>query len=297
MAADAPAAAPSTARPTTEVPWELNVPIADVYIVGYGLRLPNDFTLEMLAILKRCKRVFGAPPIDAPAFGIPPMEDLGVLCAPDKRRKRTYEEMVARVLDAAAEDGPVAFATYGSAMVGTLPAHRLLERAPGRGLRVHVANAPSSFDGIWTDFNIEPFFGLQIWEATAFVAREVVPDTKANLLLPQAPVYRVMTGPDTASLQIEPSREVSGLQAYLGRFYPADHIVHIAMTSMTLGDPLRSTVTSVRLGELDTVQAPVYGTLLVPRLERSNLLDFEGPASSVGERAPAGDGPMGGAPE
>ena len=44
-----------------EVPWNLVVPEADVFIVGYGNRLPNDFTLEMLAVLRRCKRIFAVP--------------------------------------------------------------------------------------------------------------------------------------------------------------------------------------------------------------------------------------------
>lgn len=59
-----------------EVPFNLVVPEVDIHVVGYGNRLPNDFTLETLAVLKGCKRVFGAPPIHAPQFGIPAMEDL-----------------------------------------------------------------------------------------------------------------------------------------------------------------------------------------------------------------------------
>ena len=63
--------APSAAGLIT-VPWNLIVPEVDVHLVGCGNRFPNDFTLEMLAVLRRCKRVFGLPPIQAPEFGIPP---------------------------------------------------------------------------------------------------------------------------------------------------------------------------------------------------------------------------------
>ena len=281
MDADAASTAAASSAKSIDVSWELNVPVADLHIVGYGMRLPNDLTLETLAILKRCKRVFGAPPINAPAFGVPEMENLMELYAPDKPRMDTYSEMVTRVLEAAA-DGPVGFATYGSAMVGTLPAHRLLEEAPRRGLSVHVANAVSSFDGIWADFNIEPFFGFQVWEATALVLHEVIPDTKATLLLPQAPVYGVQTGIDPTTMRIELSREVSELQHYLLRFYPADHVVHAATTSTGLGSSLLSIVKSVPLGELDSVEGHASSTLVVPRLEPSvKHLDFDGPATAA----------------
>jgi uncharacterized protein YabN with tetrapyrrole methylase and pyrophosphatase domain len=281
MNADTMASAAASPAKTIDVPWELNVPVADVYIVGYGMRLPNDFTLEMLAILKRCKRIFGVPAISAPAFGIPEMEKLTDLYAPDKPRIETYREMVELVLEAAV-DGPVAFATYGSAMVGTLAGHRLLEEAPRRGLTAHVANAISSFDGIWADFNIEPFFGFQVWDATSFVMHKVIPDTKATLMLPQAPVYRVTTGVDPSTLRIDLSREVSQLQAYLLRFYPADHVVHAATTSTGMGSPLLSIVKSVPLSELDGIEGHASSTLVVPRLEqRLNYLDFDGPATAA----------------
>ncbi len=287
MAIDSTAqATPRSAHRPIDVPWELNVPVADLYIVGYGMRLPNDFTLETLAVLKRCKRLFGAPPINAPDFGIPPMEDLTVLYAPDKPRMKTYAEMAEQVLEAAAVDPPVAFATYGSAMVGTFPAHRLLEEAPRRGLTVHAANAVSSFDGLWADFNVEPFFGCQIWEASAFVDLDVVPDTKAVLLLPQAPVYGVKTGMDAERMRTEPRQEMSKLKAYLRRFYPADHVVCLAMTSAASADPLRSIVTPVKLEDLDAVDAPLASTLVVPRLDdAARHFDFESRATSDAQPA------------
>lgn len=100
-----------------QVPWNLVVPEVDVHLVGYGNRMPNDFTLEMLAVLQRCNRVFGLPPIHAPEFRIPEMTSLLPLYGITKRRTETYREMMETVLDAAASEPPVAFATYGSALV------------------------------------------------------------------------------------------------------------------------------------------------------------------------------------
>ena len=275
----------STFSGDVEVPWELVVPEADIYLVGYGMRVPNDFTLEMLAILKRCRRLFGVPSIAAPAFGVPEMESLLHLYAPDKNRAKTYREMVATVLDAATAAPPVAFATYGSAMVGTLPTHMILEEAPQLGLRVHVANTVSSFDGIWADFNIEPFFGFQIWEATVFVALSIEPDLAAHLLLPQAPVFEVEGGPNTADkIAMQSSSTIGKLRDHLLRFYPADHEIHFVKTGSGSGSRgMHSIIETVRLKHLDRPGTEGASTLLVPRLEefkrRGVLLDFNGPGT------------------
>jgi hypothetical protein len=260
-------AAQATA-PTTvlEVPWSLVIPTADTYLVGYGQRVPNDFTLEMLAALQRCKRVFAVPPIHAPAFKIPEMESLLHLYGPDKHRLDTYQEVVSIVLEAAASDPPVAFATYGSVMVGTYPAHRILEEAPRRNLTVHVTNAVSSFDGIWADFNIEPFFGFEIWEATMFLQLGIEPDTRKNVLLPQAPFLGVAKGPDPANWTMQPTTIMPRLREHLLGFYSPDHRVHFIRTGSGVGPrAFDSDVETLSLSELGHPGRDWGSTLLIPR--------------------------------
>lgn len=251
-----------------EVPWNLVVPEVDIHLVGYGNRLPNDLTLEALAVLKRCKRVFAVPPIHAPEFGIPAMESLMHLYSPERRRLDTYGEWARIVLDAAAADPPVAFATYGSAMVGTFVTHRLIELAAQRGLSLHVTNATSSFDGIWADFDIDPCDGFEIWEATAFMRLEIVPNPCAHLLLPQAPMLDVTGGIDTERMCIEASSTVSKLRDYLLRFYASDHEVHFDTTASGAGeDVLMSEIETVSLRDLDHPGRRQASTLIVPRVD------------------------------
>jgi uncharacterized protein YabN with tetrapyrrole methylase and pyrophosphatase domain len=258
-----------------EVPWNLVVPEVDIHLVGYGNRLPNDFTLELLAVLKSCKRIFGAPPIHAPEFGIPPMENLLELSAADGPRSETYEEMVEVVLAAAAADPPVAFATSGSPMVGTYATHSILDLAPQRGLTVHVTNAVPSFDGIWADLNIEPFFGLEIWDATTFVRLGIEPNTRAHLLLAQAPMLAVTeaTGPETMSI----------LRDHLLRFYPTEQEVHCVTAEAGMGPHLLATgIETVALGDLDYPgDRQPASTLVLPRAQRADF-DF-------GRSAPTAD--------
>ncbi len=268
------------------VPWELVVPEADLYLVGYGMRMPNDFTLEMLAILKQCKRILGGPPIDLSAFGIPPMEDLLLHYDSTKPRLQTYRDIEALVLEAAAESGPVAFATYGSTMFGTYPAHRLLQEAPRRGLRVYVSNAVSSLEGLWAGCNIEPFFGFEVWEATCLVALEIEPNTRANLVLPQAPIFEIVTGTDQVTRKVTSSSTIARLRDYLLQFYPSEHPVHFVTTGHGVGaGAFRTNIETVRLEDLDHPGSATASTLLVPRrspfgVQAGAQMDFEHPPRS-----------------
>jgi len=264
-----------------QVPWNLQVPEADIYLVGYGNRLPNDFTLEMLAVLRRCKRVFGVPAIHAPEFGIPSGESLVHLYSLERRRTDTYEEMAEVVLDAALADAPVALATYGSAMVGTTPTHRILELAPQRGLTVHVSAAVSSFDGIWADFNIDPCLGFEVWEATAFVRLAIVPDPRTNLLLAQVPVLNVTGGIDPTTMKFERSTTVTELREHLLRYYPPDHEVHFDTTGSGAGPHLTGPdIETVALRDLDHSGRKRMNTLFMPRVASAEL-DFERPAHAA----------------
>ncbi|MFE3177851.1 SAM-dependent methyltransferase [Amycolatopsis sp. NPDC059090] len=265
-----------------EVPWNLTVPEADIHLVGYGLRLPNDLTLEALAVLKRCNRVFGIPALHAPEFGLPAMENLYLNYGTEKNRHQTYREWLDLVLDAAATDGPVALATSGSVMVGALVAHRILEEAPRRGLTVHVTHAASCFDGIWADLNIEPFFGFTVWEATAFVKLRIRPDTGTTLMLPQAPIFDVTTGPDTTNGTIRTSTAIAAIRDHLLGHYPPQHQVHFVHTGSGTGARgFTSTVETLPLAELDHPGRNPLSTLVVPRLAPSTRLDFQRPDTAA----------------
>lgn len=239
-----------------DVPWNVVVPEVAIHIAGYGNRLPNDFTLELLAVLARCKRVFGAPPIAATRFGIPAMEDLDALC--DSDDPQAAAEIV---LAAAAADPPVALATPGSALVGAPTALRIVELAGERGLALHVTNAVPSFDAIWADFNIEPFYGCEIWDAATFVARGIEPGIRAHLLLARAPVN------DPVALTV--------LRDHLLRHYVPEHEVHVTATAPGAGPHVLATgSTTLALRDLAGCRGERRSTLVVARASRQSF-DFE----------------------
>jgi hypothetical protein len=103
-----PAAVEPASPGAKTVSWELVVPEAELELIGYGMRMPNDFTLERLAILQQCKRILGGPPADLSAFGIAPMEHLLLLYDSSQPRLKTYGDVEALVLAAETESPPVA---------------------------------------------------------------------------------------------------------------------------------------------------------------------------------------------
>jgi tetrapyrrole (corrin/porphyrin) methylase-like protein len=257
-----------------EVPFNLVVAEVDIHVVGYGNRLPNDFTLETLAVLKSCKRVFGAPPIHAPQFGIPAMEDLVELCDSDAADE-LYEEMAEVVLAAAASDPPVAFATFGSPMVGMHPAHRIVELAGQRGLTIHVSNAVPSFDAIWADLNIEPFFGFAIWDMTTFVRLAIKPTRSAHLLLLRGSMVGAADHTERAAANSSAGVPVPVLRDHLLRFYGPEHEVHLVDSKPATGPRLLAAgVKTIALRDLEPSGCPSTSALLVPRAQRARF-DFD----------------------
>ncbi|MGI9097799.1 MAG: SAM-dependent methyltransferase [Solirubrobacteraceae bacterium] len=255
-----------------EVAWQLCVPVADVHVVGYGNRMPNDFTLEMLAVLKRCRRVFGVPPIHAPQLGLAPMESLMALYRVGRPRCDVYDEMAQIVLAAAAREAPVAFATYGSAMVGMPVCHQLLERAPRRGLSVHVTGAPSALDGIWAQLGIDPLAGAEIWDATTFMQTAAEPNTCANLLLAQVALLE----------SCDVGEPVAALRERLLRSYDADHVVHFVTAPGAAAYAPRADLETLRLGELVRPGRQRLSTLLVPGSKRPSAPCARAAASAAG---------------
>jgi Tetrapyrrole (Corrin/Porphyrin) Methylases len=263
--AEGAAAGGAPARPlgAIGIAWNVVVPEVDVHIVGYGNRLPNEFTLETLAVLKRCKRIFGLPPISAPAFGIPPMEDLL-----ERFGDPRHAEIARFVVDAAADDPPVALATLGSPMVAGHAAHRIVEVASQRGLTFHVSNAVPPFDALWADLNIDPFFGFEIWAAATFVREAIEPDTRTHLLLADAPL-----------LEAAPAG-AAALRDHLLRFYAAEHDVHLIASQTGIGPhALGGGVRTRPLAALDDTGVSSPGSMLVPRVRHARM-DFERPTAA-----------------
>ncbi|MER5492621.1 SAM-dependent methyltransferase [Streptomyces sp. NPDC002490] len=240
----------------------------DIYIVGLGIRNVQQITREAEQAVRLSKKVFT---VDA-GFGID--EFLRTLC-PDVRsmldhyeeggdRLRTYRAMAAEVVDAAVDDAPVCFATYGHPKIYVYPSQLIEQAASLLGLTVRILPGISALDTIITDLSLDPGpHGLQMYEATDLLARERPLQPEVPCLLWQ--VSAVETAMYTTKRGN--AERYRRLQDYLLRTYPTDHEVTMVLSSTyALLEPLKETFP---LGELARLLARglQVGTLYIPPLK------------------------------
>lgn len=196
--------------------FEAGIPDVDVYLVGLGLQVPNDLTLEAIGAMRLSDEILAIPAVDLKEFGIREMKDLSSLYGKGKSRRDTYHEMAEIVLEECQREKKVSFVTYGSAVVGTRAAHIVGTEGQRRGLEVHLCRTASSYEGMWFRLGIDPFMGFETWEASMFVRYGVQPNRTANLLLTGVSLFGIED--DVSGRKCD----LGGLWEYLGHFYGDD---------------------------------------------------------------------------
>lgn len=265
-------------KPQTMTPQRMTggTGTADIYVVGLGIKTVHHVTREAEHAMRSSNKIFY---VDS-GFGVE--EYLTSLCPETysmldryqegSDRRGAYHAMAATVLDAALDDGPVCFATYGHPQVYVYPTRLIREAAALLGLTVRVIAGISALDSILIDLDIDPGpQGFQMYEATDVLtrARPLQPDVPC-LLWQVSAVETALYSPDRGTAE-----RFTRLQNYLLRFYPANHPVTMVLSSAY---PLIESVTETfPLGELavylaDHLQA---GTMYLPPVEDRHVYDME----------------------
>lgn len=149
-------------------------------------------------------------------------EDMYSLYGDDKLRRRTYEEMVDRSLDALAQYNKVCVVYYGHPGIFVWPSFRAIQRARSEGINAYMLPAVSSLDCMFADVGFDPSrHGCQIFEATDFISRSKKPDLGAAVIILQIGAVGDMgfrfRGYDRRNMPI--------FVEYLAGFYGPDHQV------------------------------------------------------------------------
>lgn len=226
---------------------------AMLVVVGTGIQAGGQTTLAARRAIEGADRVLFAvvdPLAVAWVRSLHPGAESLPYPMDDTPRRRTYLEMVERILAELRRGQRVCAVFYGHPGVFTRPAHEAVARARREGFRARMLPGVSALDCLIADLGLDPGHdGCQMYEATDFLIRRRGFDAHAPLVLWQV-----------------------GLIGNLGFFDQQDH-EGIARGLAVLSEALRERYAPEH--EVVLYEAAVLPTD-APRVERLALADLAG---------------------
>ncbi len=249
----------------------------DIYLIGSGVRKADQFTLEAIAALRRCRAVYSTLTDSIEWFLrdlVPRVESVWPLYRTGRDRSEFYAQIAGMVLEAAARERPVGFVTDGNPIVFNDISRQILEGAGGRGLDVRILPGVSSIDTVLADLKHDiAAEGLQVFGASRFVRRRIEPQIDVPCLLLVIGVFGIA---DVPSMKESRPGVLAPLQDHLARFYPPEHeLVFVESADWWYQD---AQIVCVRLDGLSGVDMKdvQFSSLFIPSLRTSE----DGAASS-----------------
>ncbi len=234
-------------------------------IVGTGIQCGPQTTAEARHALQTAGKVFYLVANVVAARWIhhlnPAAESLADCYRSGEPRRRAYQEMEDRVLDAVRGGLQVCVAFYGHPGIFVRPSHGMLRRAAEEGIPARLCPGVSAEDCLFVDLDVDPAAnGCQSFEATDFLLHRRRCDPRSALILWQVGGIGHQIVPqgkyDLAGLQL--------LTEELLRLYPEQHeLVIYEAAELPLGGPR---IDRVSLAGLPAARATTRSTLYVPPL-------------------------------
>lgn len=218
---------------------DLPLPIeADIYLLGSGVLSFLDITLLTQSILKECASVYHLVDMHTVERYLSKVTKRAVSLNPlyyidGRDRRDIYRDIVNHVVEGALNERPVALLMHGHPLVYSSISRGVYEEAEKKGLRVEAIPAVSSLDRIFTSLRLDiGFNGIQIYEASSLVLRELPLNVKSDCLLFQLGAFMN----PLASKQRSPDPgELTPLRNYLSRWYPERHPLKLVEVAVELG--------------------------------------------------------------
>lgn len=251
--------------------------MADIYIVGLGVLNVDQITHQAQRAIKRCREVLY---VDT---GIATGAYLEGLCPritslyemsyqETGHRLNAYYQMAARVVEAALDHPPVAFAMHGHPIVGTYAPFLIQDMAGLLSLEVEVQPGISAMDCLCAELMLDPTVaGLQMYEATDLLLRRrpLQRDVPAMIWQVGCVESRLHT------MRVSKPTRFERLRDHLLRYYPPAHEVTAAYSSPH--PLLPSALHRFTLGAL-CEQAPLLHagfSLLIPAVADRPIEDYD----------------------
>ena len=233
-------------------------------IVGTGFIAAGHTTLEALSYMRSASKLFFLVSDPVTIRWIkslnPRTESLASSYASGRKRERTYEEMVERMLAPVRRGQEVCAAFYGHPGVFVDPSHEAVKRARAEGHEARMLPGISAEDCLFADLGLDPGEeGCQSFEATDFLIHRRRFDSRSLLVLWQIGAIGVLTyRPGT----LWSRKGLRVLAEALRRHYRADHEVVVYEASPFPVCPPR--IDRLPLAELPHAEVTLASTLAVP---------------------------------
>ncbi len=238
--------------------------LADLYLIGTGIRDLEQLTAEARAVLRRCRKVFHLTSCH---------QGLSELCADvvdnaaeywtGEPARNVYRRIADKVMAEVEKGAGVANVIYGHPLFFDDINMGLIERCRRAGLSYRVLPGISSLDTLSTDLEIDYGDGLQVYEAQDLVDGEHPLNPRVHAVILQIGSF----GSDLTIAEVpSPPGRFRPLAEYLMRFYPAEHPVTVAFSDR--GDDWVGYQLRCPIQELDANRKRIFKgtTLYVPPL-------------------------------
>ena len=198
----------------------------ELVVVGTGIKLVRQTTLEALECIKRADRLLYLVTDPATETWLRRLngaaETMRDCYAPGEARERSYRRMVQRMLAAVRTGAYVCAAFYGHPGVFVNPSHQAVRRARREGFRARMLPGISTEDCLFADLGVDPAdSGCQSFEATDFLAYRRRFDPTSALILWQVGVLGEPGFPTEAGCRPERLRRLTNvLKRHYGERHP-----------------------------------------------------------------------------
>lgn len=250
--------------------------IADISIVGSGVKFPEHLTLETIAILEKCNSVYTiashlSNEQNTPCFLKDKIKNLWHLYQPDRLRRKNYKAMTEAIVNAAHQESPIAYLASGNPVVFDSVTQWIIESAEEKNLTVQVFPSISSIDTIMVDLKYEVAPGLQIYDASMLIGLNLKPQIDISCIILQISTFGTSY---TTAYRIPQKNCLEPLKTYLMQFYPASHQVHFVSSSFK--NIQAAKIVTISLENIDLNFHNIRGSsLFIPPVPRRNKnLDF-----------------------